>query len=244
MHYAFAWSMEESARKHYTSCIKRAFSIESSGLALPFSIESSGLEPAFSIESSGLEPAFSIESCGPQSASSMESSGLQSLLSQQSPASVSISTAGRATIVQLCNNDNETTKQRNIASRTSWGPEKTRKIVWPQCLDGVATINTVKWQLQTTQQPDNMVTLSRQNCRVPSSVDFFSFLNNTFDSKERSLYNPFFSDTHTALRSDKLGGCSCEECATKVSTTKYLKNNFVLYFCEKCTAQMFSISYE
>ena len=47
---------------------------------------------------------------------------------------------------------------------------KNRKIVWPQCLSGVATINMVKWQLQTTIWPDNMVTLSRQNYRVPSSV--------------------------------------------------------------------------
>ena len=49
------------------------------------------------------------------------------------------------------------------------GPEKNRKIIRPQCLDGVVTINKVKWQLQTTLWPDNMVTLSRQNCRVPSS---------------------------------------------------------------------------
>ena len=51
------------------------------------------------------------------------------------------------------------------------GPEKNGKIpvVRPQCLDGVATINIVKWQLQTTLWPDNMVTLLRQNCCVPSS---------------------------------------------------------------------------
>ena len=61
-------------------------------------------------------------------------------------------------------------RQRNIASGTSQGPEINRKIVRPQCLDGVATINIVKWQLQTTLWPDNMVTLSRQNCRVPSSA--------------------------------------------------------------------------
>ena len=36
--------------------------------------------------------------------------------------------------------------------------------------DGVAIINIVKWQLQTTLGPDNIVTLSRQNCRVPSSA--------------------------------------------------------------------------
>ena len=57
----------------------------------------------------------------------------------------------------------------NIASETSQGPEKNQKIVRPQCLDGVATINIVKWKLQTTLWPDNMVTLSRRNCRVPSS---------------------------------------------------------------------------
>ena len=39
-----------------------------------------------------------------------------------------------------------TMRQRNITSRTSQGPEKNQKIVWPQCLDGVATINIVRWQ--------------------------------------------------------------------------------------------------
>ena len=38
-----------------------------------------------------------------------------------------------------------TTRQHNIASGTSQGPEKNIKIVRPQCLDGVATINIVKW---------------------------------------------------------------------------------------------------
>ena len=46
-----------------------------------------------------------------------------------------------------------TTRQRNIASGTSQGPEKNLKIVRPQCLDGVATIDIVKWQLQTTLWP-------------------------------------------------------------------------------------------
>ena len=59
-----------------------------------------------------------------------------------------------------------TAQQRIIASGASQGPEKNQKIVRPQCLDGVATINIVKWQLQTTLWPDNMVTLSRQNCRA------------------------------------------------------------------------------
>ena len=35
-------------------------------------------------------------------------------------------------------------RQRNIASGTSQGLEKNRKIVRPYCLDGVATINIVK----------------------------------------------------------------------------------------------------
>ena len=52
-----------------------------------------------------------------------------------------------------------TTQPCYIASGTSQGPEKNQKIVRPQCLDGVATINIVKWQLQTTLWPDNMVTL-------------------------------------------------------------------------------------
>ena len=64
-----------------------------------------------------------------------------------------------------------TTRHHNRASRTSQGPEKIRKIVRPQRLDGVpvAKTNVVKWQLQTTLCPENMVTLSQQNCRVPSS---------------------------------------------------------------------------
>ena len=44
-------------------------------------------------------------------------------------------------------------RQRNRASRTSQGPEKIRKIVRPQCLDGVATTSIVEWQLQTTLCP-------------------------------------------------------------------------------------------
>ena len=63
-----------------------------------------------------------------------------------------------------------TTRQRNIASGTSQGTEKNRNIVRPQYLDLVPTKNIVKWQLQTTLWPDNMVTLSRQNCCVPSSA--------------------------------------------------------------------------
>ena len=60
------------------------------------------------------------------------------------------------------------TRQGNIASGTSQGPEKNWKIVRPQCLDGVATIHIVKWQLQTTLWPDNMDTLSRaQLCIFP-----------------------------------------------------------------------------
>ena len=41
----------------------------------------------------------------------------------------------------------------NIASGTSQGPGKNWNIVRPQCLNGVATINIVKWQLQTTLWP-------------------------------------------------------------------------------------------
>ena len=36
------------------------------------------------------------------------------------------------------------------------GPEKNQKIVRPQCLDGVATINIVKWQVKTTLWTDNI----------------------------------------------------------------------------------------
>ena len=78
------------------------------------------------------------------------------------------SRAGHATI--FFSYATTTMRQRNIASGTSQGPEKNRKIVRPQCLNGVATINIVKWQLQTILWPDNMATLSGQNCRVPSSA--------------------------------------------------------------------------
>ena len=60
-------------------------------------------------------------------------------------------------------------RQRPRASETSQGPEKIRNLVRRQCLNGVAITNIVKWQLQTTLWPENMITLSRQNCRVPSS---------------------------------------------------------------------------
>ena len=63
-----------------------------------------------------------------------------------------------------------TTRQRNRASRTSQGPEKIRKIVRPQCLHWVTTTNIVKLQLLTYLWPENMVKLSRKNCRVPSSA--------------------------------------------------------------------------
>ena len=51
-----------------------------------------------------------------------------------------------------------TMQQRNRSSRT----KKRRKIFRSRCLDGVATANIVIW-------PENIVTLSRQYCRVPSS---------------------------------------------------------------------------
>ena len=56
------------------------------------------------------------------------------------------------------------------------GPEKNQKIVRPQCLDGVATINIVKWQVKTTLWPDNMVTLSRAQLRKskPFAQSIFS----------------------------------------------------------------------
>ena len=69
-------------------------------------------------------------------------------------------------------------RQSNKASGTSQGPEQNRKIVRPQCLDGVATMNIVKWQLQTTLWPDNMLTLLRQNYRVkalPEAIFLFLF---------------------------------------------------------------------
>ena len=80
-----------------------------------------------------------------------------------------ISRAGHSTIFGFVTT---TTQQRNITSGTSQGPEKNGKTVRPQCLDRVATINIVKWQLQTTLWPCTMFTLSRQNCRVPSSATY------------------------------------------------------------------------
>ena len=64
-----------------------------------------------------------------------------------------------------------TTRQRNIASGNSQGPEKTRKIVRAQCLDGVATINIVKWQLQTILLPYIMVTWSRAQLCIYFSLN-------------------------------------------------------------------------
>ena len=61
-------------------------------------------------------------------------------------------------------------QQCDNSLRDQSGTRKNRKIVRPQCLDGVATINIVKWQLQTTLWPDYIVTLSQQNCCVPSSA--------------------------------------------------------------------------
>ena len=62
-----------------------------------------------------------------------------------------------------------TTRQSNIASGTRQGQEKNQKTVRHQCLDGVATIKRVKWQLQTTLLPDNMVALSRLNSHVATA---------------------------------------------------------------------------
>ena len=70
------------------------------------------------------------------------------------------SRVGHVTSFYLRDNDNAT-MYSNTASGNSQGPEKSQKIVRPQCLDGVATTNIVKWQFQTTLCPENMVTLSR-----------------------------------------------------------------------------------
>ena len=50
------------------------------------------------------------------------------------------------------------------------GPEKNLKIFMSRCLDGVAKPNIVILHKLTTLWPENMVTLSRQYWRVPSSV--------------------------------------------------------------------------
>ena len=50
------------------------------------------------------------------------------------------------------------------------GQEKIRKILSSRrCLHGVAKTNIVKMQNPRTLRPENMVTFSRQFCRVPSS---------------------------------------------------------------------------
>ena len=49
------------------------------------------------------------------------------------------------------------------------GPEKIRNIFRSRCLDGVATPRIVILQYHTTVWPENMVSLSRQYCRGPSS---------------------------------------------------------------------------
>ena len=54
------------------------------------------------------------------------------------------------------------------------GQEKIRKILRSRCLARVATTNIVKMENPTTLRPDNMVTLSRQCCRVPSSANLAS----------------------------------------------------------------------
>ena len=66
-----------------------------------------------------------------------------------------------------------TTRQHKRAS----GTRKIRKILWSRCLhtvDWVDTTNIVKMVNPTTLRPENMVTLSRQCCRVPSSDESIS----------------------------------------------------------------------
>ena len=50
---------------------------------------------------------------------------------------------------------------------------KIRKVFRSRCRDGVATPKIVKLQLQTTLWSENLVSLSRQYCRVPSSAPYY-----------------------------------------------------------------------
>ena len=50
------------------------------------------------------------------------------------------------------------------------GPKKIRQILRFRCLNGVGTTNRDITQKPTIVWPDNMVTLLRQRCRVPSSA--------------------------------------------------------------------------
>ena len=66
-----------------------------------------------------------------------------------------------------------TTRQRN---RRKKGEEKNGTMLRYRCLNGVATINIVIAQQPTTLRPENMVTLSLQGCRVPSSATTTAFV--------------------------------------------------------------------
>ena len=84
-------------------------------------------------------------------------------------------------------------RQRRIPQ----GPEENQKIVRPQCLDGLETINIVQWQLQTTLWPFKMVSLSRQNCRVPTPSSVVDIQSIVTDSQLSSLlrFRPIPSQT-------------------------------------------------
>ena len=68
--------------------------------------------------------------------------------------------AGHATIFKLRDNDDATQQ------------DKIWKILRSRCLNGEATTNFVIMQKPITLWPENMVTLSRQCCRGPSSFFF------------------------------------------------------------------------
>ena len=81
--------------------------------------------------------------------------------------------------------------------------KKNKQIVRPQYLDRVATINIVKWKLQTTLYPDNMVTLSRRNCHVPSSAQQYYL--NAHDGLVQMMMNGNFESLASLITTSSSG---------------------------------------
>ena len=145
--------------------------------------------------------------------------------------------AGHATIFKLRDNDNAT-MYSNRASRTSQGPEIIRKIVRPQCLDGVATTKIVKWQIQTTWWPENNVTLSRQNCRMPSSVFYnISFAYFLYDSTRVQIRH---LQVHAYSMLTSSISIYTEPVSIGQMILKYVKNTISIFFKLKFSTGNFS----
>ena len=59
----------------------------------------------------------------------------------------------------------------------------------PRCCNGVATTDYNIMQKATISWPENMVTLSRQGCRVPSSVRCYIFYRDLHEYAINLPYN-------------------------------------------------------